>query len=80
MEHKLKKILSLVFNVDESTITSTTSVDTIKSWDSINHMNLILAIEQNFKVAFNDEEIIQMLSFEIILEILKEKNEMGANF
>ena len=35
-------------------------------------MNLILALKEGFDVAFADEEITEMLSVEIIIEVLKE--------
>jgi len=73
MEEKLKKIMSQILGVPESEIMPTSSPDDIASWDSLQHMNLVLAIEQGFNVKFDAEEIIQLLSFEIIIETLKEK-------
>ena len=74
MEKKLRKIMSQILSIKEDEITSNSSPDNIPEWDSLKHMNLILAIEQEFNINFEDEEIIQMLSFEIILEFIKEKN------
>jgi acyl carrier protein len=73
MEKKLKKIMAQILGVPESKITSDSSPDNLPSWDSLKHMNLILAIEQSFNISFDDEEIIQSLSYGIIVEILKEK-------
>jgi len=49
------------------------SPDNVKNWDSLKHMNLILALEEEFDVSFSDEEIVELLSVEIIVETLKEK-------
>lgn len=73
MEEKLRKIMSQILNLPESQIKSDSSPDDLLSWDSLNHMNLVLAIEQSFDLRFDDEEIVQMLSFEIILETIKGK-------
>jgi len=73
MEEKLKKLLSQILRVPQSEITSDSSPDNIASWDSLQHMNIVLALEQSFKISFTDEEIVELLSYEIILETLNEK-------
>ena len=73
MEEKLKKILSQILRVPQNEITSNSSPDNISSWDSLQHMNIMLALEQSFGVSFTDEEIVESLSYEIILETLNEK-------
>ena len=52
-------------------INEDSSPDTIAEWDSLKHMNLILALEEEFGVQFGDEEIVEMLSIELILNTLK---------
>jgi acyl carrier protein len=52
------------------------SPDTIEKWDSLKHMNLVLALEEEFNVSFLDFEIIELLNVQIIVETLKEK--LGA--
>ena len=49
------------------------SPDTVENWDSLKHMNLILALEEEFNITFSDEEIVEMLSVKIIVKTLKEK-------
>ncbi len=43
----------------------------IASWDSIGHMNLISALEENFDIEFETEDVIDFSSYEKGLEILK---------
>ena len=68
IESRLKKVLSNVLNVDEDSIVSDSSPDSIASWDSINHMNLVVALEQEFAVQFDEQDIVILLSYEIIYE------------
>lgn len=70
MEQKVKKIMSQIFRVAEDHIREDASSLTIDSWDSLAHMNLIAALEEEFGVQFQDQEIIQMTSFEAILSSL----------
>ena len=49
------------------------SPDTIPNWDSLQHLNLVLAAEQEFNVQFSPEEIEQLLSVELVAALLEEK-------
>ena len=72
MEIKLKEIMSEVFNVPEDSIDSLSSPDTIESWDSLKHMNLVTALEEEFNIRLTYEQISEMLNFSLIIEVLKE--------
>lgn len=73
MEEKLCQIMCEVFKVPLGQITHETGVEMIESWDSLNHINLILALEREFEMTFAPEEIIKMVSFPEILDVLKQK-------
>jgi len=72
MEIKVKEIMSQVFNVPEDSIDSLSSPDTIESWDSLKHMNLVTALEEEFNIRLTYEQISEMLNFSLIIEVLKE--------
>jgi len=71
-EQQLKEVLAKVFNVDNSEITEDCSPDTIENWDSLRHMNLIVALEEEFKIEFNDDQIVEILSYQLIKIVLQE--------
>lgn len=73
MRDKLFKIISKIMDVPVEHITEDSSPDTVKKWDSLQHMNLILALEEEFDVQFSDDEVVEMLSVELILLTLKGK-------
>ncbi|OGL46118.1 MAG: hypothetical protein A2W05_09690 [Candidatus Schekmanbacteria bacterium RBG_16_38_10] len=73
MESRIKNVMASVFEVDSSQINNDTSPDTLESWDSLKHMNLILALEEEFGVEFDNDDITNMINFNLILLILKEK-------
>jgi len=33
------------------------SVDTVEKWDSLQHLNLVLVLEEEFNISFSDQEI-----------------------
>ena len=74
-------VIAAVMSVPKETITDDSSPDTIETWDSVRHMNLVLALEETFEVSFGGDEISEMLSAELVVEIVKEKlgvSSMGA--
>jgi acyl carrier protein len=73
MEARIKQVMSNVFNVDVNSINSASSPDNIESWDSLKHMNLIVALEEEFEIEFDDEEIVDSMNYALILNILKSK-------
>ena len=62
-----------VFEVPLERITPESSPDNLETWDSIHHLNMVLALEQEFGVQFSPEEIEQLLSVELIVALLAEK-------
>ena len=73
MEEQLKQIMGQVFEMRPEDITEDSSIDTIENWDSLKHTNLVIALEQGFGVSFEAEEIVEMMSYKLILLTLKDK-------
>jgi acyl carrier protein len=46
-----------VFGDDEITLTPTTSAGEIDGWDSLMHLNVIIALEKRFGIRFSTAEI-----------------------
>lgn len=65
-------IVSQVMNVPQEVINLDSSPDTIDTWDSLKQMNLVLALEDEFDVQFNDQQTLEMQNVELILIVLKE--------
>lgn len=62
-----------IFQVGPDRIDRKSSPDTIESWDSLQHLNLILALEQRSGLEFEPEEIERMTSIDAIFSILEDK-------
>lgn len=69
----IQRSVADVFQVDLETVRPESSPDTIGSWGSLQHLNLVLALEQEFGVEFTPEEIEQLLSVELIEALVEEK-------
>ena len=55
---------------DAGDITEDSSSDTIEQWDSLRHMNLVLALEDEFGVSIPDEEAADITSYKLIRLVL----------
>lgn len=66
MRHEIKTLMAEVFMNDLNDISDSIKQNEFEKWDSLQHLNLILAIEKNYKVQFEPEEIAQMTSIPVI--------------
>ena len=73
IEERIKNVMSAVFEIPEEQIKNDSSPDTIGSWDSLRHMNLIVALEEEFKVELTDDEILDMMNYKSIESIIIRK-------
>jgi acyl carrier protein len=71
MEQKILEILKRVFNLDN--VDKTCSQATCDKWDSLNHLNLIIELEDEFNMEFEPEEIAEMKSFDAVKTIITSK-------
>ncbi len=71
----VQRIMADIFSIPIEQITPSSSPDTIETWDSLQHLNFVLAVEQEFSVQFKPEEIEKLTSAKVIAEILQTKPE-----
>ena len=75
----LKKVLINVFDIDEKQVTIDLSKENLSKWDSLAQMELLVALEKEFGVNLIFEEIAQMTSVIIIIDILTKKGVYKSN-
>ena len=73
MRDRVVSIMAAVFNIQESDISDSSMIGITKNWDSLKHMNLVLALEDDFGVSISDEDAVEMMTLPLILNILSEK-------
>ncbi len=73
IQEQIKNIMSTVLDVSLDKINSNSSPDTIESWDSLKHMNLIISLEEEFNITFTDDEIFESMNYKLIEAIIIEK-------
>ena len=67
----LKEIFEQIFSVSE--FNEEDSIETIALWDSMGHMELMVAIEQRFGIRIAPEDVINLTSVSMLREYLKDR-------
>jgi acyl carrier protein len=57
---QVRSIASDIFGIPADKVTAESSPETIENWDSMQHLNLVLAIEEKFALQLEPEDIEQM--------------------
>ena len=73
LEHDLCGIFQVVFAAQEVNCIQQANSSSLEKWDSLGHINLVLAIEQQFNIKFSMDEIAEMVSFEKVKEMVELK-------
>ena len=72
LQDRVCRIISEVFGIPVDEIDDESSPDTIESWDSEGHINLILSLEAEFGISLSPEDAMEMLSIRLVRLILAE--------
>ena len=70
---QIRQVASDVFAVPVDSIEANSSPDTIEAWDSMTHLNLVLALEERFNLHLFPEEIESMRNVGQIMAIFESK-------
>lgn len=71
LKNEVKQIMSKVFEVAIETIGDDATQKEINKWDSLQHLNLIVEIEDFYDISIDPEDISEMLSIDKIIEVIK---------
>ncbi len=72
---RLNAIFRDVFDDDEIEVVAETNSETIEDWDSLEHINLVVAIEKEFGLKFSMDEVTGMANVGEMVEIIKTRGQ-----
>lgn len=70
---KLNEVFRDVFDDEDIMVTDATTADDIEDWDSLEHINLMSAVEQEFGIKFSMGQIVTMKNVGEMANIILEK-------
>lgn len=75
IKRRLQEIFIDIFDDEDIVITEEMSAKDLEDWDSLAQINLIIAIEKEFGVKFNLEEVSKLKNVGEMINLIKEKLE-----
>ena len=79
MHKSIEEIISEVLKLSITEITNDVMMKDTDAWDSLSHMSLILALEEEYAIEFAMDEIVSMVSVLSIRENVKNKLNSNGN-
>jgi len=73
IEERIKNVMSAVLEIAVDKFDEDSSPDNIESWGSLNHMKLVVSLEEEFNVQFTDDDITELINMKLIIAVLLEK-------
>ena len=73
IKKSINNLFKIVFHLSNDKINEKLTSKNLEKWDSLNHVNLILAIESMFKIRIDPTESMYLTSYKKIYEYLKNK-------
>ena len=75
---RVRGIVADILQVPLAKVGPDSSPQSIATWDSVHHLNLVLALEQEFNLQFEPEEIDQIGNVGQIVTLVSKKVNAGA--
>jgi len=73
VNERLNAVLQGVFDNPDIQVTPETTADQVEGWDSLSHVNVILAIEQSFRIRFHQKEIMRLRNIGDLITCIESK-------
>ena len=70
---QLDVVFQDVFDDESIQVNDSTTADDIEDWDSLEHINLVVAIENKFGIKFNMNEVTTMKNVGEMVDIILER-------
>jgi len=68
--NEVQDIFRDIFDEDEMVIEDKTNSDNVEDWDSLNHINLVSAIEKEFNIRFTLEELLTLKDVGAMVDLM----------
>ena len=73
ISQELKKVILNELNLDDFNFQDETIAPEVPGWDSLNHINIILAVEKSFNVKFKSYEVLRLKNVGDLQKLLDSK-------
>lgn len=78
MREHIKQVMASVFDMPADQIPEDADTESLEEWDSLGHMNLMLALEAEFDVELSTEVMLELLSLAEIEAFLQTQRTVAS--
>jgi acyl carrier protein len=71
--NEVQNIFRDIFDEDDMVISNNTNSDDIEDWDSLNHINLVSAVEKELKIKFTLNELLGLKNVGAMVDLMTKK-------
>jgi acyl carrier protein len=68
---RVKKIMGLVFGLPMERVDENLRPSDVETWDSVNHLNLVASLEEEFGVEFDEQQIPVLTGLHAIVDAIR---------
>jgi acyl carrier protein len=73
ISNELKAVVLNILKLDDWELTDSTLASEVPGWDSLSHINVVLAVEKHFGVRFKNIEVIRLKSVGDLQQLIDSK-------
>lgn len=70
---EINELFKVIFEKEDLEISRETNAEDIEEWDSLKHINIIVMLEEHFKIQFEIDEIIELESVGDMVDVIESK-------
>lgn len=70
---RLRQVFSQVLGIEAAAVSDATAPDNTPQWDSLAHLRLVMAIEEEFGISIPAEQVMDMVTFKIAMLMIEEQ-------
>jgi acyl carrier protein len=70
---KITETLAVVTDDPDLKLTEATTAEDVAEWDSVNHVKLIVALENDLHIRFEPDEITEMANVGALIDLIEQK-------
>jgi citrate synthase len=71
MPPAIEALIASTLNVPVEQVTEDSDMSTLQNWDSLGHINLVLAIEEAYGVVVDEDAVVEITSVRAIREFVE---------
>ena len=77
LDRSLEDVIAGTFRISPAAVTDSLEFNAIPEWDSLNHVELMLALETAYDVAIDEDDMVELTSVKAIRAFLMDASSGG---